>query len=307
MQKPYQDVIVEGKWESLEEFLDDDEAFSMAYPRMTVAKDTAFHIAVHSKSEQPLKNLLERVANYDEHIRANVLNPTNAHETTDLHEAAINHVGDGYFTDDHMNFDRMIMITNLLNTTNAYENTVLHEAAINHNIEAVKLLVEGRPVTPAHWLFEEERCYVTPLQLLERNKSGQTPLFKAAAFGSTKVVKYLASRPNQTSDKQLEGAHRINNDGFSILHAAVRGEHFGTALELLKLDEGLAELKTKDGMTSLHLLTNLRSAFTNKFSDHLWHRLLYHCIPTGDDNYDDADNIFDSEVNPSPQGNIGKG
>ncbi|TXG46919.1 hypothetical protein EZV62_026213 [Acer yangbiense] len=330
MQKPYQDVIVEGKWESLEEFLDDDEAFSMAYPMMTVAKDTAFHIAVHSKSEQPLKSLLERVANYDEHIREdrdNVLNPTNAPETTDLHEAAINHVGDGYFTDGHMNFDHMIMITNLLNTTNAYENTVLHEAAINHNIEAVKLLVEGRPFTPVQRLSVEERCYVTPLQLLERNKSGQTPLFKAAAFGSTKVVKYLASQPNQMTysdngHKKLQDVHRINNDGFSILHAAIRGEHFGvqyslylylinffifhkrTAIELLKLDQGLAELKTENGMTSLHLLTNLRSAFTNKFRDHLWPRLLYHCISTGDDNYDNADNIFEKMVDQN-DGEVG--
>ncbi|KAK1557886.1 hypothetical protein Q3G72_033692 [Acer saccharum] len=244
LKEPYR-AVTKGEWQAMEEFFDNDRGFSISCP-MTVAKDNAFHIAVHSKREEPLKQFVEQI--------------------NDVHMCAI-----------------------ALNTTNAYENTVLHEAAINHNIKAVKLLVEGGHVTDEH--------------LLEPNKSGQTPLFKAAAFGSTKVVKYLASRPNQ----QLVGAHRINNDGFSILHAAVRGEHFGTALELLKLDEGLAELKTKDGMTSLHLLTNLRSAFTNKFSDHLWHRLLYHCIPTGDDNYDDADNIFDSEVNPSPQGNISKG
>ncbi|KAK1557401.1 hypothetical protein Q3G72_024091 [Acer saccharum] len=273
MQKPYQAVVVEGKWGSLEDFLDDDEAFSISYPRMTVANDTAFHIAVHSKSEQPLESLLKRVNNFE-------------------------------------------FIRNVLKTTNAYENTVLHEAAINHNIKAVKLLVEGP--------------YVTPEQLLERNMSGQTPLFKAAAFGSTKVVKYLASRANKMitigdNKQQLDDKHRINDDGFSILHAAVRGEHFGTALELLKLDPGLAGLKTKNGMTSLHLLTNLRSAFTKKFRDHLWHRLLYFCIPIGDDNYDDAYNIFDGPIfdgevkvdqndgevgdnqNPSPQGKISKG
>ncbi|KAK1557352.1 hypothetical protein Q3G72_023070 [Acer saccharum] len=266
MQKPYQEVVVEGKWGSLEESFDDDEGFSISCPVMTVAGDNAFHIAVHSKSEQPLKHLLERVANSDH------------------------------------------MFASVLYTTNAYDNTVLHEAAINHNIKAVKLLVGGR--------------YVTNEQLLERNKSGQTPLFKAAAFGSTKVVKYLASQPHQTiasaDYKKLGEAHRIKDEGFSILHAAVQGEHFGTALELLKLDQGLANLNTTNGMTSLHLLTNLRYAFTNKFSGHLGLRLLYHCIPTGDDNYDDADNIFDSEVdqndgevgdnqNPSPQGNISKG
>ncbi|KAK0578753.1 hypothetical protein LWI29_015677 [Acer saccharum] len=170
MQEPYQAVVVEGKWGSLDEFLDDDEGFTIAYSVMTVAKDTALHIAVHSKSEQPLKKLLDRVGN-NEHIRDNILN-----------------------------------------TTNIYENTVLHEAAINHNIKAVKHLVENGYVTDEH--------------LLKRNESGQTPLFKAAAFGSTKVVKYLASRPNQTiastGYKKLKDAHRVNNDGFSILHAAER-------------------------------------------------------------------------------------
>ncbi|KAK1570641.1 hypothetical protein Q3G72_004979 [Acer saccharum] len=155
---------MEGKWEALEEFFDNDEGFSISYPKMTVAKDNAFHIAVHSKSEQPLKQLLERVVNYG-HIR-----------------------------------------TNVLNTANAYENMVLHEAAINHNIAAVKLLVRGG--------------YVTPDQLLERNKSGQTPLFKAAAFGSTKVVKYLASQPNQMTEsttKLEDAALKMMGPPFSML------------------------------------------------------------------------------------------
>ncbi|TXG46922.1 hypothetical protein EZV62_026216 [Acer yangbiense] len=259
MQKPYQAVVVEGKWESLDGFFHNDEAdeadYNNPYPTlMTVAKDSAFHIAVHSKSEKPLKQLLDRFASYK---RETVYNE-----------------GDEQ------------VLTNILRTTNAYENTVLHEAAINHNIKAVKLLVgEG---------------YVTPEHLLEPNESGQTPLFKAAVFGSTKVVKYLASRPNQTIASagymKLKKAHRFNNDGFCIHHSAVLGEHFGTALELLKLDKTLAYLKTRKNMTSLHLLANLQSAFTDKYSKHFWHRLLYFCIPTGDyDNYDDADIIVEEK------------
>ncbi|KAK1570423.1 hypothetical protein Q3G72_001713 [Acer saccharum] len=197
MKAPYQ-AVMDGKWEDLKEF-------NISHP-MTVANDNALHIAVHSKSDEPLKQLLEReherLVNYD-HKFASVLK------------------------------------------TNAYENTVLHEAAINHNIAAVKLLVGGG--------------YVTDEKLLERNKSGQTPLFKAAAFGSTKVVKYLASRPNQTTitsdnKKQLQENHRTNNDKTSILHAAVRGEHFG--------------------------------------------------IPTGNDNYDDADNIDEDEYDVKVANNI---
>ncbi|KAK3188528.1 hypothetical protein Dsin_028089 [Dipteronia sinensis] len=163
------EAVIEGKWEDLEEIFDNDKGFNISYLIMTVAKDNAFHIAVHSKSEQPLKHLLERL-NHDQ------------------------------------------MCTNVLHTINAYENTVLHDAAINHNIAAVKLLVGGGYVTDEH--------------LLEQNKSGQTPLLKAAAFGSTKVIKYLASQPGQmmtTGDnkQQLDDKHRTKNDTTSILHAAV--------------------------------------------------------------------------------------
>ncbi|KAK1571710.1 hypothetical protein Q3G72_021704 [Acer saccharum] len=237
MKVPYQAVIKEN-WEDLKTFFDNDRnTFNILYP-MTVAKDTAFHVAVHSGREQPLKHLLERV---HDPMGANVF------------------------------------------MTNAYGNTVLHEAAINHNIAAVKLLVGDK--------------YVTPEQLLKRNRSGQTPLFKAASFGSTKVVRYLASQPKQMicDNKKLEDAHRTRNDGTSILHAAVRGEHFGTALELLKCDEGLAELKTKKGMTSLYLLTNIQSAFSSKYRKQFWFRLVYLCIPTGDDNNDDANNIDEDD------------
>ncbi|KAL5773223.1 hypothetical protein ACOSQ2_013147 [Xanthoceras sorbifolium] len=128
---------------------------------MTVAKDTAFHMAVHSKTDQPLRYLLERVEQIGDPTGANVF------------------------------------------MTNDYEN---------------KLLVE--------------KNYVKAEQLLKKNRSGQTPLFKAASFGSTKVVRYLASQPGRTTlddndNTKLEDAQRTRNDGISILHAAVRGEHFG--------------------------------------------------------------------------------
>ncbi|KAL5773219.1 hypothetical protein ACOSQ2_013143 [Xanthoceras sorbifolium] len=175
MKAPYQ-AVIRGNWKDLETFFDHDiNAFKILLP-MTVAKDTAFHIAVHSKTDQLLKYLLERVEQVGDPMGANVF------------------------------------------ITNDYENTVLHEAAINYNITEVKLLVE--------------KNYVKAEQLLKRNRSGQTSLFKAASFGSTKVVRYLASQPGQTTrdennNTKLADAHHIRNDGISILHAAVRGEHFG--------------------------------------------------------------------------------
>ncbi|KAL5773224.1 hypothetical protein ACOSQ2_013148 [Xanthoceras sorbifolium] len=243
MRAPYQ-AVIRANWKDLETFFDHDiNAFKILLP-MTVAKDTAFHIAVHSKTDQPLKYLLERVEQVGDPTGANVF------------------------------------------ITNDYENTVLHEAAINYNIAAVKLLVE--------------KNYVKAEQLLKWNRSGQTPLFKAASFGSTKVVRYLASQPGQTTrdennNTKLADAHRIRNDGISILHAAVRREHFATAVELLKLDPGLEKLKAEHGMTSLCLLTNLQSAYTRSHRKGLWHRLLHWYIPTGHNNNDHANNIDDDD------------
>ncbi|KAI9199071.1 hypothetical protein LWI28_026821 [Acer negundo] len=209
MKEPYE-AAINGNCEAMIKFFDDDRnTFNILYP-MTVAKDTAFHLAVHSKKEEPLKQLLERVENP---------------------------MGDIVFI------------------TNAYKNTVLLVAALNHNIEAVKLLVECN--------------YATQEQLVTRNRSGQTPLFKAASFGSTKVVMYLASEPNQMNldnKQKLRDEHRTRNDRTSILHAAVRGEHFDCVSFTGNLNCRSGINEPMDCSTS---------------------------IPTGDDNNDDANNIDD--------------
>ncbi|XP_031262645.1 ankyrin repeat and SOCS box protein 2-like [Pistacia vera] len=57
---------------------------------------------------------------------------------------------------------------------NEYRDTPLHVAATNGNLEAVKLLVE----------YDKDLSH-------DINDKGEIPLFKAAAYGTTKVVKYL--------------------------------------------------------------------------------------------------------------------
>ncbi|KAL5842413.1 hypothetical protein ACOSQ3_013016 [Xanthoceras sorbifolium] len=187
---------------------------------------------------------------------------------------------------------------------NEQGNTVLHDAAaVSQNLEAVKFLVE---------LNEE-------LLLHEKtNDTGETPLFSAAAFGNTKIVKFLAQQKGQTikSDDgiivQLRDIHRWRkpNDASilhaeqsilhteqsilhaeqSILHAAVQGKNFGTALELLKMDEELAEFKDKNG-TSLLLLAKIPSALKGGRQMGIGKKLLHFCVPVGCGNNDDADNL----------------
>ncbi|KAJ0082749.1 hypothetical protein Patl1_09883 [Pistacia atlantica] len=126
---------------------------------------------------------------------------------------------------------------------NIYGNTTLHEAAADGNIEAVKLLVEHDK------------------ELLEdRNKEGETPLFKVASYGQTKVVLALYS------DKK--------------------------ALVLLELDYSLATLEDGNGMTSLQLLATMPSAFKSRYRVSIQTRLLYFCT-----SFDTKNRVANTEKN----------
>ncbi|XP_031247650.1 uncharacterized protein LOC116105358 [Pistacia vera] len=140
---------------------------------------------------------------------------------------------------------------------NIYGNTALHEAAADGNIEAVKLLED-------------------------RNKEGETSLFKVASYGQTKVVLalYSGSRESCTKLKDIH-RHRLKPDAnepeASILYAAIQGEHFEKALVLLELDESLATLEDRNGTTSLQLLATVPSAFKSRYRVSIKTRLLYFC------------------------------
>ncbi|XP_060674182.1 uncharacterized protein LOC107422636 isoform X2 [Ziziphus jujuba] len=88
------------------------------------------------------------------------------------------------------------------------KNTPLHEAGAIGNIEAAQVLM---------------RC--SPEQLEARNALGETPMFRAAAFGMTEMVKYLAFEVrSRQCDMHIQ---RIRDDNTSILHSAIHGQHFG--------------------------------------------------------------------------------
>ncbi|TXG46864.1 hypothetical protein EZV62_026158 [Acer yangbiense] len=141
----------------------------------------------------------------------------------------------------------------------------MHEAAICRNLEAVRLLVAEN----------------NELLRLE-NADGETPLFRAAAYGNTEIVKFLAYQGSQIvtnfqKKKQLNDNHCRRNDDTSILHIAIAGKHFGTALELLKLDPELANLEDKDGSDLYYLLDKMSSSLKS--------------LPIGCGNNDEEDNI----------------
>ncbi|KAJ0080668.1 hypothetical protein Patl1_09859 [Pistacia atlantica] len=198
---------------------------------------------------------------------------------------------------------------------NDYGNTTLHEAAANENIKAVNLLVNHNKR-----LYKEDANPNHTKFLEDLNEEGETPLFKAAAYGRTKVIepqpdasnlssaiqgeiiletkpdasnlsgafqgKILlvpkldaSNRPDSTQEETFKG-----EPDASILHVAIKGSHFETALHLLNLDESLAELKDKKGYTGLHLLATIPCTFKSGHGWATWiNRVLYFCLPIGDD------------------------
>ncbi|PON91307.1 Transmembrane protein [Trema orientale] len=145
-----------------------------------------------------------------------------------------------------------------LRRQNEYGNTVLHEAASGGHLKMVELLL-GHDAG-----------------LLEvKNNRGETPLFRAAAFGRTKVVRFLASKV------QDMGSHRRRYDTTTILHIAVLGRYFETALELLQHDVS-PDLVDDNGMTCFQLLANMPSAFSSGYSTGRLAKLLYYCLPEKD-------------------------
>ncbi|XP_011005589.1 PREDICTED: uncharacterized protein LOC105111825 [Populus euphratica] len=154
----------------------------------------------------------------------------------------------------------------ILKRKNKFGNTALHEATIYGNYEAARLLVE--------------RC---PDLLLIRNEFGETPLFTAAGFAEAEIVEFLIrSKPEQCVDDKcrlLSIHHKRTEDDLSILSAAIRGQHFETALMLLELDDTLHKLKDKDGVTALQLLAQMPTAFESGFPMGIFGRLIYCCLP----------------------------
>ncbi|KAJ6869504.1 hypothetical protein NC651_034287 [Populus alba x Populus x berolinensis] len=56
---------------------------------------------------------------------------------------------------------------------------------------------------------------------------------------------------------KLSEDHSKREDSKPILHAAIQGQHFDTALTLLELDPSLYEMKDNQGMTCLHVLAGM--------------------------------------------------
>lgn len=160
--EPYR-AALKGDWQGMKRFYERNKE-AAAFP-LTVTNDTLLHVAIYSRSKNPLQELLQ-------------------------------------------------IVPDAFSKPNDMQNTPLHEAAAIGNIEAAEILV----------------C-CSAKQLDVKNALGETPLFRAAAFGMTDMVKYLTSEVWRVQgDMQIQ---RIRNDETSLLHIAIIGLHFGEFLSFI--------------------------------------------------------------------------
>ncbi|VVA33477.1 PREDICTED: ankyrin [Prunus dulcis] len=190
------------------------------------------------------------------------------------------------------------MLRRALIMKNRHGNTTLHEVAPSGNLEAAVLLVD------LDNNVRGELADVSYEGVLEiRNQLGETPVYRAASFGHTELVQYLVKK---VGHKNIMPHLQRSSDQTSILHSAVIGQNFETALWLLKEYPDLADRKESNGLTSLQLLAQMPSAFQAKFRKSIWKMLIYKCL-FNDDNIDRIPpNDLESRINQPCQSSCSK-
>ncbi|XP_044499379.1 uncharacterized protein LOC123220853 [Mangifera indica] len=195
--------------------------------------DNAFHLAVFSKSIDPLQFLLD-ISKEHSVVRYGYLEKS----------------GNG--------------------------NTPLHEAAANGNLEAVKALVFH------HWRLLEEDIEDPPREKLQEavNEDKETPLFLAAAFGKTEVVKFLAEtsfeshkrliyqeekgRTEEEKYSKLKNIHRQNIRSIKVKPKPKASNERPGAIQGEMISEPEPDASILHVAITGHLFPNSRTRFSSR-------------------------------------------
>ncbi|KAL4178533.1 hypothetical protein AMTRI_Chr13g115530 [Amborella trichopoda] len=129
-----------------------------------------------------------------------------------------------------------------LSSKNDHGNTILHEAAIVGSIEMAKAVCR------------KKQCLVTA-----RNHCGETPVFLAAIHGRKDVFWYLAVELQMLG--QMSDCCLRRNDGATVLHAAMLGEFYDLALEIIEVYPTLGFARDEKGVWPLHILAMSPKSF----------------------------------------------
>ncbi|GMP67279.1 hypothetical protein CsSME_00027328 [Camellia sinensis var. sinensis] len=187
-------------------------------------------------------------------------------------------------------------------------NTILHFLAIHGNIAAIKMLDKHGLLTTeqlkkcnangeialheaarfghkdvAETMLEKEGDLINA-----RNELGETPIYVAAAFGNRDVFDFFSKI---CDDEWLMGLR--TRDGCTVLHAAVKGEYYRLAVNILESYPKLADKRDEKGIKALDLLASKPLSFRSGSSYTLKNLgsmpfipcqilavLVYSCIPS---------------------------
>ncbi|KAG2665194.1 hypothetical protein I3843_16G115400 [Carya illinoinensis] len=109
------------------------------------------------------------------------------------------------------------------------------------------------------------------------NREGETPFFLAAFHGKKRA--FLCLHRICAKNNQDGYDYSTRNDGNTILHCAINGQHFDLAFQIIQLYPNLANKVNEKGLSPLHILAAKPSAFrSGKPHGSIWHRAIYNRI-----------------------------
>ncbi|XP_047257251.1 NF-kappa-B inhibitor alpha [Capsicum annuum] len=160
------------------------------------------------------------------------------------------------------------MITNIpkknrehiLKQKNEKGNTPLHLAAELGSVPIIECLVNS-----------EE-----PELIWETNSKGETPLFITAYRGKQDAFLYLHKCcQNENEEGPIELCRR--KDGDNILHAAISGEYFELAFQIIHYYKPLVNRYNTQGMSPLHILSRMPQVFRSGNHFRFIDSIIYYC------------------------------
>ncbi|KAI9119024.1 hypothetical protein K1719_009699 [Acacia pycnantha] len=117
------------------------------------------------------------------------------------------------------------------------------------------------------------------------NEWGETPLFVAALYDRKHAFIYLFLEAHYIHGQKVDLLTSSFN-GDTVLHSAIRREHFDLAFHILQLCPDLVRRYNVKGMTPLHILASKPSAFRSGYHLSWWQAIIYYCIRVDELKYD---------------------
>ncbi|KAI9108556.1 hypothetical protein K1719_020440 [Acacia pycnantha] len=149
-----------------------------------------------------------------------------------------------------------------LKKKNEVGDTPLHRAAARGSVKMCKRIVEAAKN------MGENLLEIT-------NKWGENPMFVAVLDNRKQAFIYFHDASDKVEDNELLTSAKL---GDTVLHVAIRREHYDLAFHILKLCPDLVVRCNEMGMTPLHILASKPSAFASGSDLYWWQSIIYYCI-----------------------------